>query len=347
MNPVFSPITLGQQTIKNRLVMPPMCTYASDTSGLVNDYHIHHYAARAMGGIGLIIVEATGVQENGKITDQCLGIYGDEHIHGLSQLVTLIKHYGAVPGIQLAHAGRKSTVTTCETIHGVTNQGFNDTYTTPTAMTQDDLDELVRDFGRAGLRAQQAGFELVEIHGAHGYLLNSFLSPLTNTRTDAYGGSTENRAKLLIDILTAVKANFKGTITLRINAHDHKAGGLTPEEAAAILNLAKTHGLDGVDVSSGGLIADPDYKAYPGHQLPMAATVKALTGLPVIGGGMITQATHIHHIIQSDQADMVFLGRPLLMNPNFPLQLAEELGVTPDWPFTPKALKSMGKWNAQ
>ena len=343
MDRLFSPITLENLTIKNRLVMAPMCMYAAGNAGHVTDFHVQHYATRAMGGIGLVTVEATGVLENGKITDNCLGIYSDSHIDGLSRLVKAVHANGAKIAIQLAHAGRKCTVAVPQ-IYGPTDQPFNDTFQTPVAMTEKQIAEVVKAFGDGAFRAKKAVFDMVQIHGAHGYLLSTFLSPLTNTRTDDYGGTVEKQARFLLEITRAVKANFDGPVSLRVNGSDHKDGGLTPETISHLINLVKNQGICLIDVSSGALVSNPDYTAYPGHQIPMSSTIKTLTQLPVIGGGIVTQTTHVQSIIHSGSADLVYLGRRLLTHPFFPLEIADELGSRPDWPYTDRALKSMGRY---
>lgn len=339
---IFEPIIIENLTIKNRLVMAPMCMYKSDKSGMATDFHLHHYVARAMGGIGLVTVEETGVLENGKITDSCLGIYDDAHIEGLTKIVKSVHENGAKIAIQLAHAGRKSTVTTTPDIYGPTSEPFSDNFKTPVEMTKEHINEVIEAFGNAAARAKKAGFDMVQIHAAHGYLLSSFLSPLTNLRKDEYG--SENCAKLLLEITKAVKSNFSGPVSIRVNGYDQTAGGVTSESISKAINFVKNEGICLVDVSSGGVVQNVNYDPYPAHQIEMATTIKKLTELPVIGGGVITEANHIDEILKSKHVDMIYLGRKLLTEPFFPITAAEELGKTPDWPYTNQALKSMGKY---
>ena len=328
---LFSPITIGKNlTLQNRIAMPPMCMYVAE-EGQVNDFHLTHYAARSMGGVGLIIVEATGVEPCGRITNNCLGIYEDAQVAGLKELVSKVKAYGSRVGIQLGHAGRKC-VADVPAIYAPSPLAYSDKYKTPTEMTAEDIKRVVHAFGEAGRRAEEAGFDLVEIHGAHGYLLHTFLSPLTNQRTDGYGGSPAHRVRILREVIQAVKAQFNGVIAVRVSAEDFGAGGNTSIAVAELLNLVKDEGIELVNVSSGGAVP-VDQPYFPGFQVPYAQTIKEATGLPVIAGGLLTQPIQMDEIIRNERADLVFVGRELLRNPFFVLKAAHELGHEVKWPY--------------
>ena len=239
MDKLFTEITVGDLRIKNRIVMPPMCMYQADNSGNAQDFHITHYATRAMGGVGLIIVEATAVEPCGRISDQDLGIWSDDHIEGLKKITDQVKSYGAHIGIQLNHAGRKCGAKSEKTIYAPSPIAFSEEYLVPVEMTMDDIKRVIALFKDAAKRAKKAGFELVEIHGAHGYLLSEFMSPLANTRTDRYGGSHENRVRLAGEIIDAVKSVFDGTIGFRVSAEDYVEGGNHPSDLVKMINFVK------------------------------------------------------------------------------------------------------------
>ena len=336
---LFSPISIDSLQIKNRIVMAPMCMYAAEKDGKVKPFHIAHYSARALGGVGLITVEATGVLEEGKISDNCLGIYDDSHIDGLSQLVNNVKSNGSKISIQLAHAGRKSKASVRST-YSVTSEPYSDTYETPEAMGEQDITRVIKAFGEAAARAEQAGFDMVQIHAAHGYLLNGFLSAITNTRTDSYGGN--DRAKILVQVVQAVKENFGGPVALRINGSDRAEGGLTPHETSTIIKLVKPHGVSMIDITSGGLVPLKN-KVFIGNNISYGEIIKQETGLPTVSGGGLNSASHMQEILENNRADMVYIGRELLSNPFFPLQAAQRLNEPPDWPYTEKVMEGFGK----
>ncbi|MCL2377108.1 MAG: NADPH dehydrogenase NamA [Defluviitaleaceae bacterium] len=330
MSKLFESITIGGLAIKNRIVLPPMCMFVADEGGHATDFHPMHYAARAIGGVGLIIVEATGVENAGRISNNCLGAYEDGHIAGLTRIADAIKAYGAVAAIQLGHAGRKCTSNVPE-VFAPSAVAFDDKDKTPKEMTAEDIDRVVAAFGDAAARVAKAGFEMIEIHGAHGYLISTFMSPLANKRTDEYGGSHENRARLLGRVLDAVKANFSGAICVRVSASDFVEGGNTPEDVAAMLNTVKGKGIDILDVSAGG-VAPVMPNVYPGYQVKFAEIIKEATGIPVMAGGLLTAPTHMEEIVTNGRADMVFVGRELLRNPNFVIDAAKQLGVNIELP---------------
>jgi len=305
----------------------------SATGGVASDFHVMHYGARALGGVGLIIVEATGVAECGRITDNCLGIYDDSHVPGLSRISAAIKAHGAVAAIQLGHAGRKCMAHVPEVIapSPIVFDSGDANYHVPRMMERADIDAVVEAFRNAARRAAQAGFEMVEVHGAHGYLLSSFLSPVSNQRDDEYGGSAENRARIVGRVLQAVREVFHGPVCLRVSAEDYLPQGNRPADVAAMINIVKAQGIDILDVSSGGVSPVP-VPTHPGYQVKCAEIVREKTGLPVIAGGLLTSPQHMEEIVANERADMVFAGRELLRNPHFPLWAAKELGVEYTWP---------------
>ena len=332
MAKLFESIKIRGVEFKNRIVMPPMCMYSSDDSGYANDWHFIHYGTRAIGGAGLIIVEATGVERRGRITDRDLGIWDDSHIVGLSNIATLCQKYGSKVGIQLGHAGRKCEVDS-EDIIAPSPIAYNEKYKVPRKMSKEDIDKVVKAFKEGARRANEAGFDLIEIHAAHGYLINQFLSPLSNKRDDEYGGSVENRARILKDILREIRKVWPENkpVIVRVSAEDYVEDGNHPEDLAEILNLVKDEGVDLVNVSSGAVVP-ARIKMYPGYQVRFAEVIKRETKLPVIAGGLISEAEMAEEIVSNNRADMVFMGRELLRNPYWPLNAAKKLGYDIDWP---------------
>jgi len=332
MAKLFECTKIKDMELKNRIVMPPMCMYSTDDSGYTNDWHYIHYATRAIGGVGLIIVEATAVEKRGRITDRDLGIWDDSHVEGLSRIVDLCKKHGAKIAIQLGHAGRKCEVKS-EDIIAPSSIAFNEEYKVPKEMSKEDIKTVIKAFKEGAKRALLAGFDAIEIHAAHGYLINQFLSPLTNKRTDEYGGSLENRARLLKEIIEEVRKVWPESkpLIIRVSAEDYVKEGNHPEDLAEIINLVKEKGVDLVDVSSGAVVP-AEIKAYPGYQIKFAEIIKNRTGLPVIAGGLISEAEMAEEILSNNRADLVFWGRELLRNPYWPLQAAKKLRYNIDWP---------------
>lgn len=328
---LFEQFSVNGLTLKNRIVMPPMCCYSSDKAGMVNEWHIIHYATRALGGTGLIIQEATGVEDRGRITARDLGLWQDGQVEGVKKIVDIVHRYGAKIGVQLNHAGRKSEVEYLEPV-APSAIPFSEKYRTPKELSRSEIAEIVGNFGAAARRAVDAGYDVIEIHGAHGYLISEFLSPLSNQRTDEYGGSAANRVRLLGEVVTAVRAVIPNRMPLlvRISAHDYEPGGNTPEELATMLNLVKDKGIDLIDVSSGAVTAAAP-RAFPGYQIPFALTIKQNTGLPVIGGGLITEPIQAEQVVKTG-VDLLFVGRQLLRSPYWPLQAAFVLGQDVVWP---------------
>jgi NADPH2 dehydrogenase len=331
MSKLFSNFQLKNMELKNRIVMAPMCMYSCNLDGIAQDWHFTHYTTRAVGGVGLVLLEATGVENRGRISDRDLGLWSDDQIDGLKRIVEGCRKYGAKVGVQLAHAGRKSEVLAEPNI-APSPIAFNDKYRTPTEMTKGDIRKVAAAFRDAARRADLAGFDTIELHAAHGYLISEFLSPLTNKRTDEYGGSEENRVRFLKEILTEVKSVWpkEKPILVRVSAEDYGQEGNHDHNIAEMLQMVKDD-IDLINVSSGGVI-DTSMKVYPGYQVKFAETIKRIVSVPVIAGGLITSPLMAEEILQNDRADFVFLGRELLRNPYWALQASKELRDNIDWP---------------
>lgn len=320
---LFEEYTIKNVTFKNRIVMAPMCMYSShNQDGQVEDWHRVHYPTRAVGQVGLIILEATAVLPEGRISAQDLGIWSDEHTAGLHELVESMKAHGAKTGIQLAHAGRKATVD--GDIFAPSPLAFNDQYKTPVEMSKEDISKTVSAFKAGALRAKEAGFDVIELHGAHGYLINEFLSPLTNKRTDEYGGSEENRYRLLREVIDAVRSVWEGPLFVRISSHDYTDGGMTPEAYVTMTKWMKEQDVDLVDVSSGANVPAP-IDSYPGYQVKFAETIKHETPIATGAVGLITSPLQAEEILKNDRADLIFMARELLRDPYWPYRAAKEL----------------------
>ncbi|MET4563126.1 NADPH2 dehydrogenase [Lysinibacillus parviboronicapiens] len=328
MTKLFKPYQLQNISLKNRIVMAPMCMYSAQDDGFVTPFHVVHYATRAAGQVGLIVVEATGVVPEGRISNKDLGIWDDTHIAGLTQLVDGMKAYGAKTAIQLAHAGRKATVD--GEIFAPSAVAFSDAYKTPTEMTLEDIQKVIEAYKQAAIRASKAGFDALEIHGAHGYLISEFLSPAVNKRTDNYGGSQENRYRLLRQVIDAVRSVWNGPLLVRVSAEDYAEDGTTMEDFIVFSRWMKSQGVDLVDVSTGGVV-QADIHVFPGYQVPHAESIKQGADMPTSAVGLITTAIQAEEILQNNRADLIFLGRVLLREPYWPLHAAKELGeeVTP------------------
>lgn len=346
MSRLFEPYTLRSLTVPNRVWMAPMCQYSAETSGpeagVANDWHFAHYAARATGGTGLVLVEATAVSPEGRISPADLGLWNDTQTEALRRITGFLKSQGTVAGIQLAHAGRKAS--TDRPWKGGSPLGpeaegwqpvgpspvaFAEGHPVPTELTTEEIAEVVGQFADAARRALAAGFEVAEVHGAHGYLIGEFLSPHSNRRTDAYGGSFENRVRFALEVVDAVRAVWPGELPLffRISATDWLAeNGWTADDTVRFAALLREHGVDLLDVSSGGNAAGVTIPVEPGYQVPFAARVKAETGLPVAAVGLITEAEQAEKILANGEADAVLLGRELLRSPSWARQAARALG---------------------
>jgi 2,4-dienoyl-CoA reductase-like NADH-dependent reductase (Old Yellow Enzyme family) len=344
MSKLFSPLTIKNITLKNRIVMSPMCQYSAN-NGFSNDWHLAHYGSRAVGGVSLIIQEATAVLPEGRITPGDLGIWSDDHISGLKRIAGFIHQHGAVAGIQLAHAGRKAS---CDLPWNggkqfdPQNGGWHTVAPSPIPFTTGDrlpgsldlsgIRNVIAAFKAAAIRALEAGFKVIEIHSAHGYLLQEFLSPLSNHRADGYGGSFENRTRLLRQVVEAVKLVWpaENPLFVRISSTDWAEGGWTVDDSVKLAAKLKDMEVDLIDCSSGGNISELKIPFAPGYQVPFSEAVRK-TGILTGTVGLITSSGQAESILQEDKADFVLLGRELLRNPYFALQAARELGSNIAW----------------
>lgn len=340
---LFKPLTLRGVTARNRIWLAPMCQYSVlAKDGMPTDWHLVHLGSRATGGFGLVMAEATAVVPEGRISPEDTGIWSDDHIAPWQRITGFIKEQGAVPAIQIAHAGRKAST------HGVLTDGKGalseeeggwevvgpsaEAFTgllEPRAMSTADIAATVRAFADAAKRADQAGFDVVEIHSAHGYLLHEFLSPLSNKRTDSYGGSFDNRTRIVIEVVDAVRAVWpeEKPLFVRFSASDWVEGGWTVEETAELSKVLGDHGVDLVDVSSGGLAPEQQIELGPGYQVPFAHQVREFSGLPTVAVGLITDPQQAEDVLVDGSADAVMLARVALREPSWPLRAAHELGI--------------------
>lgn len=344
---LFTPLKLRGVTLKNRIVVSPMCQYSSE-DGFANDWHLVHLGARAVGGAALIITEATAVEDIGRISPDDLGIWKDEHIAPLERVVRFLHAHGAVAGMQLAHAGRKaSTARPWEGGKPIAPSAprgwtpvapsalpFDGESTTPTALDEAGIQRITRLFVDAAQRAQRAGFRLLEVHGAHGYLLHEFLSPLSNKRTDRYGGSFENRVRLTREVTRAIRAVWPEELPLfvRLSVTDWVEGGWTVEDSVALSKLLKQDGADLIDCSSGAIMPGVKIPAGPGYQTPFADRIRREAGIPTGALGLIQAPLQAEHILRTEQADLVILAREMLRDPYWPLNAAKELHSETPWP---------------
>jgi 2,4-dienoyl-CoA reductase-like NADH-dependent reductase (Old Yellow Enzyme family) len=346
MAQLFDPLTVRGVTLRNRIAVSPMCEYSSD-DGFAADWHLVHLGSRAVGGAGLVLTEASAVVPEGRISPGDLGIYRDEHVAKLAEIVAFVHGQGAVAGIQLAHAGRKgSTARPWDGGKAIdpSNGGwipvapsaiaFAPDYPNPRAMTLAEVQAVPRDFAAAARRAVKAGFRVIEIHGAHGYLLHEFLSPLCNERTDEYGGAFENRTRLIREVAAAVRSEIGEELALfvRISATDWAEGGWDVDQSVRLAQALKTLGVDLVDVSSGGAVAHQQIAVGPGYQVPFAERIRHEAAIPTGAVGLITEPEQADEILRGERADLVLLAREMLRDPYFPLHAAETLGVDVKWP---------------
>lgn len=346
MSLLFTPLPIRDITLKNRIVVSPMCQYSS-TDGFATDWHLVHLGSRAVGGAGLIISEATAVSPEGRISPNDLGIWKNEHIDFLKQITSFIETQGAVPGIQLAHAGRKASHHRPWDGHKSLNteEGAWQTVAPsaiphtageplPKAMTKQDIEKVKNDFVDATKRGLEAGFKVFEIHAAHGYLLNEFMSPLSNIRTDEYGGSFENRIRLLLEIVAASRKIIgeKLPLFVRISASDWVNGGWTEDDSVQLVKILKEQGVDLIDCSSGGNSTDQKIPLAPMYQVPFSKKIKKETGILTGAVGLITTVAEAEKILNGEEADLIILARQFLRDPYFPLHAAKELGDDIQWP---------------
>ncbi|MEH0006558.1 NADPH dehydrogenase NamA [Bacillus cytotoxicus] len=321
---LFSPFTIQNVTLKNRIVMSPMCMYSSENEdGKVTNFHLIHYGTRAMGQVGLVMLEATAVAAEGRISNKDLGIWNDEHIEGLQKTVSFIKEHDSKAAIQLAHAGRKAELHTDPVAPSAIP--FNDKMKVPVAMSKEQIQDTITAFQKAAIRSKQSGFDVIELHGAHGYLINEFLSPLSNKRTDEYGGTAENRYRFLREIIHAVKEVWEGPLFVRISADDYHPEGLTVNDYVQFAKWMKEQGVDLIDCSSGAVVP-AHIDVYPGYQVKYAKHLKEHAQIATGAVGLITSGVQAEQILVNSEADLIFVGRELLRNPYFPRTAANELG---------------------
>ncbi|TMW73713.1 NADPH dehydrogenase NamA [Alteribacter natronophilus] len=322
---LFSPLTIKNVTLKNRIVMSPMCMYSCENEdGMVNDWHLTHYTSRAVGQTGLIVTEAVPVTRQGQISPQDLGIWSDDHIPGLKKLTTLIKKHGAKTAVQLGHAGRKA-IYEGETI-APSAIGFDEKAKVPAAMTEEQIRETIEAFRDGARRARESGFDIIEIHGAHGYLISQFLSPLSNSRTDSYGGSLKNRFRFLKEVTEEVKKEWDGPLFVRISADEYHPDGNQLQDFVQAAEWLKALGVDLIDCSTGGIIRTP-ISVYPGYQLRHSETIRRDADIMTGAVGLITSGTQAEEILQNGRADLVFIGRALLRDPYWARSAARELNA--------------------
>lgn len=346
MSRLFSPLSLRGVEFKNRVFVSPMCQYSSQ-DGLPTDWHFVHLGSRAVGGAALVLVEATAVSPEGRISPWDSGLWSDAHAEAFTRITRFVAEQGAVPGVQLAHAGRKASTDVpwrggggVDDAHGgwqpvaPGNDAFSDTTRTPRALAAGDLERIQGEFVAAAKRALAAGFQVIEIHTAHGYLLHEFLSPLVNRRKDELGGSAENRMRFPLSVVRAVRDAWPERLPLfvRISASDWAPGGWDVEASIALARELKGIGVDLVDCSSGGAVSGVRINAHPGYQVPFAQAVRERAGIATGAVGLITEPVQAEQIVATGQADAVLLARELLRNPYWPLAAAHELGADVKWP---------------
>lgn len=335
---LFSPLTLRGLTLRNRIMMAPMCMYSAAEDGQATDWHLAHYQARAAGGAGLILTEATAVEARGRISANDLGLWHDDQVEPMARLVRMVQAEGAAAGVQLAHAGRKAW--SADRGHGPavpvapSPLPFDDGWAIPTELSLPQIDGIVDAWRRATSRAEAAGLDLVEIHAAHGYLNHQFLSPLSNTRTDAYGGSLENRLRFLLRVVGAVREAWpeEKPLLVRVSVTDWVEGGLVPDDTVVVARELKALGVDLVDCSAGGSVPDAPVKTGPGYQVPLSQKVRHEAGIATAAVGLITTPELADEVVRNGRADLVALGRELLRHPYWPLHAAHTLGQEIDWP---------------
>lgn len=366
MPDLFSPLKLRSVTLPNRIAVSPMCQYSCD-DGFADDWHVVHLGSRAVGGAGLVLAEATAVVPEGRITPFDLGLWKDEHIEPLARIVAFVHGQGAAAGIQLAHAGRKASMGRpwegerlmkpdeggWENVMAPSAVAFREGYAEPHALKFAEVRGVVEAFAAAARRAVVAGFDVVEIHAAHGYLLHEFLSPLSNLRADQYGGTLENRIRLVVETVDAVRRELgeEKALFVRISATDWTEGGWDIEQSVALAHVLKQHGVDLVDTSSGGNVAGATIPTGPSYQVPFAAQIRREAQIPTGAVGQITEAKQADGIVRNGEADVVLLAREMLRDPYWPLHAAQTLGASASWPVqylraAEKGAKGRNAWPA-
>jgi 2,4-dienoyl-CoA reductase-like NADH-dependent reductase (Old Yellow Enzyme family) len=353
---LFEPLTIREVTFRNRVWVSPMCMYSSE-DGLPTDWHVVHLGSRAVGGAGLVMVEATAVSPEGRISPRDSGLWSDAHAEAFRRITAFVRANGAVAGVQLAHAGRKASTRApwdrgaaaavppdeggWEPV-GPGAEPFSPGYPVPRMLDDAGIAKVIADFVAAARRASAAGFEVIELHAAHGYLLHEFLSPLVNHRTDAWGGSFEHRTRLVREVARAVRAAFAGPLFVRVSATDWVPGGWDLDQTVALARGLRDDGVDLIDCSSGGAVRDAKITVAPGSPVPFAAAVRRAAGIASAAVGLITDATQAEAIVAGGEADAVFLARALLGDPYWPLHAARALGHDLPWPVQYERAKPRG-----
>lgn len=332
---LFDEMTVHGLTLKNRIIVSPMCQYQANTDGSVTDWHTVHYGSMALGGAGLMMMEATSVESRGRISEHDVGIWHDDHIPGLAKIVEFAHKWDTKIGIQLGHAGRKADLKT--EIVAPSAVSFSHRYQNPTALSKADIATVVQAFADAAERAVKAGFDMVELHGAHGYLIHQFLSPVSNVRTDEYGGSRENRVRFPIEVIAAVRQAVGQVmpIFLRVSGSEYADTGYSVDDMITYCQAFQAAGVDLIDVSSGGNLPTAPPAVYPGYQVPFADIIHRTVGIPVASVGMLEDPVLADHVIRSGRADMVVIGRGFLRDKHWAHNAAKALGhvVTPPKPY--------------
>lgn len=344
---LFAPLMLRSLTLRNRIVVSPMCQYSS-IDGFATDWHLVHLGSRAVGGAALVIAEATAVSPEGRISPNDLGLWSDAHVEPLLRVTRFITEHCAIAGVQLAHAGRKASVAApwkggralepseggWRPVLGPSAVAFSSRSPVPEALSHDDIMRIIGDFRRAAIRARDAGFQVVELHGAHGYLLHEFLSPASNTRTDEYGGSFENRVRFTLEVVDAVRSVWPEDFPLfvRLSATDWTEGAWDVEQSVELARMLGQRGVDLIDCSTGGNVAGAKIPLGPGYQVEFAERIRREAGVPTGAVGLITEPHHAEEIVQGGFADVVILARELLRDPYWPLRAARVLGAKVKWP---------------
>jgi len=346
MSKLFEPLTIKSVTLKNRIVVSPMCQYSSE-DGFANDWHLVHLGSRAVGGAALIIQEATAVSPEGRITPYDLGIWKDDHIARLKNIASFVHAQGSLMGIQLAHAGRKASHSSPwkgGKLLQVSEGGwqnvapssipFSEGTIAPHALTQEEIKKIIDDFKQVALRAVKVGYDVIEIHSAHGYLIHEFLSPLTNQRSDNYGGSFENRSRFLLEVIKGVKEVWPESkpLFVRISASDWADGGWSIDDSVKLAIVLKQKGVDLIDCSSGGAVRHQKISIGPGYQVAFAERIKNEAKILTGAVGMIDNADQAEEILTSGKADLILMAREFLRDPYFPLHAAKQLGEEIIWP---------------
>lgn len=323
---LLTPIKIGDVELKNRVVMSPMCMHSAGADGEITDWLTTHYTTRALGQVGLIFIESLAIGKNAMIGPNDIGIWSDDHITGLKELVDKIHSYGTKVGAQISHAGRMAYVPNEVDYERLAPSAiaWSEDSPIPRELTNSEIKNLIKDFGQAARRVKEAGFDILEIHTAHGYLLNEFLSPLSNHRTDEYGGSQENRYRILSEIIREVRHYWEGTLFVRISSNDYKEGGNTPQEFINYAKWMKNDGVDLIDCSSGG-IAPIRVEAYPNYQVGAAELIKSQVGIMTGAVGLVENGKQAEEILRNNRADLVFVGRAILKDPFWVRTAAVEL----------------------